>query len=96
MTTKVSPAQYWQTDMITNFSDTGATTQLWLVTEYLPNGSLYDHLEQNKLSLTTAIQFVRSISHGLAYLHAEVPGVKNQCRKNFYLRLHYVLYKNSR
>lgn len=61
--------------------DTGTSTQLWLVTEYLPNGSLYDYLEANKLNLITTIQFVRSIASGLAYLHTELPGVKNQCHK---------------
>jgi serine/threonine protein kinase len=61
--------------------DTGASTQLWLVTEYLPNGSLYDYLETNTLNATLGLQFIRSIAHGLSYLHAEVPGVNNQCFK---------------
>lgn len=63
-------------------SDTGTCTQLWLVTEYLPNGSLYDYLEINTLNEQLAMQFVRSITHGLSYLHTEVPGVSNQCRKS--------------
>ncbi|CAK5066260.1 unnamed protein product [Meloidogyne enterolobii] len=61
--------------------DAGSSTQLWLVTEYLPNGSLYDFLEQNKITLEMNIQFMRSIAHGLAYLHSELPGVNNQCHK---------------
>jgi len=30
------------------------------------------------------IQFMRSIAHGLAYLHSELPGVNNQCRNYFF------------
>ena len=63
-------------------TDTGTSTQLWLVTEFLPNGSLFDFLEDknNIVGLKEALQFIRSIAHGLAYLHTEVPGVNNQCR----------------
>ncbi|KAH7730971.1 DAF-1 protein [Aphelenchoides avenae] len=61
--------------------DTGASTQLWLVTEFLPHGSLCEYLERHSVSTPLGLQFIRSIAHGLAYLHAEVPGVNNQCFK---------------
>jgi serine/threonine protein kinase len=62
--------------------DTGTVTQLWLITEYLPNGSLADYLESNILTISHGIQFIRSIAHGLAYLHTEVPGMNSQCCKS--------------
>ncbi|CAD5226941.1 unnamed protein product [Bursaphelenchus xylophilus] len=58
--------------------DTGTATQLWLITEYMRNGSLYDFLEKNSVSLDEAVQFVRSLAHGLSYLHTEVPGITNK------------------
>lgn len=61
------------------FLDTGTSTQLWLVTEYLSMGSLYDYLEKTTIPTNIGIQMLRSIAHGLSYLHAEVPGVNNQC-----------------
>jgi len=61
--------------------DTGTLTQLWLITEYMPNGSLSEFLENNILTVTEGVQFIRSIAHGLAYLHTEVPGISSQCYK---------------
>uniref|UniRef100_A0A914Z178 Serine/threonine-protein kinase receptor n=1 Tax=Panagrolaimus superbus TaxID=310955 RepID=A0A914Z178_9BILA len=61
--------------------DAGAFTQLWLVTEYIPHGSLYDYLETNTITKNVGLQMMRSMLHGLSYLHAEVPGIKNQCYK---------------
>ncbi|CAD5219982.1 unnamed protein product [Bursaphelenchus okinawaensis] len=58
--------------------DTGASTQLWLITEYMRQGSLYDYLEKNAVSLDEAVQFVRSLAHGLSYLHTEIPGITNK------------------
>lgn len=66
--------------------DTGASTQLWLVTEFLPRGSLCEYLEEHTISTVVGLQFIRSIAHGLAYLHAEVPGVNNQCCKPTHIR----------
>uniref|UniRef100_A0A915D1U7 receptor protein serine/threonine kinase n=1 Tax=Ditylenchus dipsaci TaxID=166011 RepID=A0A915D1U7_9BILA len=61
--------------------DTGTCTQLWLITEYLQNGSVCDYLERCEMNPLLAIQFIRSIAHGLSYLHTEVPGVSNRCFK---------------
>uniref|UniRef100_A0A914GV96 receptor protein serine/threonine kinase n=1 Tax=Globodera rostochiensis TaxID=31243 RepID=A0A914GV96_GLORO len=61
--------------------DTGTSTQLWLITEYLPNGSLYEHLEKHTLTAQAGLQFIRSIAHGLAYLHTEVSGLTEQYHK---------------
>ncbi|KAI6175919.1 Receptor protein serine/threonine kinase [Aphelenchoides bicaudatus] len=61
--------------------DTGTITELWLITEYLPHGSLSEYLENNYLTVSEGVQFIRSIAHGLAYLHTEVPGVNSNCYK---------------
>uniref|UniRef100_A0A183BVB6 receptor protein serine/threonine kinase n=1 Tax=Globodera pallida TaxID=36090 RepID=A0A183BVB6_GLOPA len=61
--------------------DTGTSTQLWLITEYCKNGSLYEHLEQHTLTAQAGLQFIRSIAHGLAYLHTEVAGLTEQYHK---------------
>lgn len=39
------------------------------------------------IGLKEALQFIRSIAHGLAYLHTEVPGVNNQCRILHFIEL---------
>ncbi|KAI6187361.1 Receptor protein serine/threonine kinase [Aphelenchoides besseyi] len=61
--------------------DSGISTQLWLISEYMSNGSLYDYLENNTISITECVQFLRSIAHGLSYLHTEVPGLNSGCYK---------------
>lgn len=49
--------------------------QLWLVTEYHAHGSLFDYLSENTISGPVMLQMLRSIANGLAFLHAEVPGM---------------------
>lgn len=61
--------------------DTGTCTQLWLITEYWPLGSVCDYLEKYEMNPVLAIQFIRSIAHGLTYLHTEIPGVNSHCFK---------------
>jgi len=55
--------------------DTGTSTQLWLITEWLPHGSLYDYLERSSVDQLICLQFIRSIAQGLTYLHTEVVGL---------------------
>ncbi|MFH4979234.1 hypothetical protein AB6A40_005943 [Gnathostoma spinigerum] len=54
--------------------DTGMSTQLWLITEYHVNGSLFDYLSDNTVSAQTMYQMIRSVANGLAFLHSEIPG----------------------
>ncbi|KAI1724991.1 protein tyrosine kinase domain-containing protein [Ditylenchus destructor] len=61
--------------------DTGTCTQLWLITEYWPLGSVCDYLEKYEMNPVLAMQFIRSIVHGLTYLHTEIPGVNTHCFK---------------
>jgi len=54
--------------------DTGAWTQLLLVTEYHEKGSLYDFLSENTLDLSQMLTMCHSIACGLAHLHIEITG----------------------
>ncbi|KAI0983907.1 hypothetical protein GJ496_009877 [Pomphorhynchus laevis] len=54
--------------------DTGSWTQLWLVTDYHKNGSLYDYLCFNTVTLKTALNMMLTISTGLNHLHMPIEG----------------------
>src|SRR5699024_8017436 len=49
-------------------------TQMWLVTEYHPIGSLYDYLAGNSISINQMMSLMISIVNGIAHLHTEVIG----------------------
>lgn len=53
-----------------------STTQLWLVTHYHRNGSLYDYLNKRTLSQASLINLAYSLSNGLAFLHSEMVGTE--------------------
>ncbi|CDW58408.1 bone morphogenetic protein receptor type 2 [Trichuris trichiura] len=50
----------------------GQNIECWLLTEYLPNGSLTDYLNANSLSWDAMCKLASSVAKGVAYLHAEV------------------------
>ena len=58
--------------------DTGACTELWLVTEYHSNGSLYDYLQDQTLTVKELVTMVFNIVNGLAHLHMEVIGTEGK------------------
>ncbi|XP_043930784.1 activin receptor type-1C isoform X8 [Protopterus annectens] len=59
-------------------SDNGTWTQLWLVSEYHENGSLYDYLNIHTVTLDGMIKLALSIASGLAHLHMEIVGTKGK------------------
>ena len=67
---------YVAADMISN----NGITELWLITQYHPFGSLYDFLSVSDVKLTPAgmISFVLSICNGLLHLHTEFTGVQSK------------------
>jgi len=81
-------AQIYQTTMLRHENvlgfiaadnkDTGACTQLWLVTEYHSNGSLYDYLQDHTLTISETMKMVFSIVNGLTHLHMEVMGTQGK------------------
>ena len=57
-----------------DLNSTGAQTQLWLVLDYHPNGSLYEYLHSNVLTLSSLLVLARTTASGLAHLHTDVCG----------------------
>ena len=58
--------------------DNGAWTQLWLVTDYLERGSLYDYLQLVTLDVESMLKMAVSIASGLAHLHIEIVGTQGK------------------
>lgn len=81
-------AQIYQTTMLRHENvlgfiaadnkDTGSCTQLWLVTEYYPLGSLYDFLQEQYLTPRETLKMVYSMINGLCHLHMEVIGTEGK------------------
>lgn len=53
-------------------------TQMYLITDYHPYGSLYDFLRCHCLNKKTMIRLVLSASAGLTHLHTEIQGTKGK------------------
>ncbi|XP_072331189.1 activin receptor type-1B [Scyliorhinus torazame] len=58
--------------------DDGIRTQLWLVSDYHENGSLFDYLDRYTVTIDGMIQFVISIASGLTHLHMEIIGTQGK------------------
>ncbi|XP_076823827.1 TGF-beta receptor type-1-like [Clavelina lepadiformis] len=58
--------------------DVGVWTELWLVTEYHENGSLFDYLRSTTINVTSMFKLAGSISSGLAHLHMEIVGTQGK------------------
>ena len=61
---------FFASDMVSN----NGVTELWLITQYHPNGSLYDYLSQEAVSLSVLLRMIISICNGLNHLHTEIHG----------------------
>ncbi|VDI34740.1 bone morphogenetic protein receptor type-1B-like [Mytilus galloprovincialis] len=57
---------------------TGSWTQLFLITDYHENGSLYDYLSTHILDVDDTLKMVHTISCGLTHLHTEIFGTKGK------------------
>ena len=49
-------------------------SELWLITEYLDIGSLYDYLKARTITLNQLADIALSLANGLAFLHTDVNG----------------------
>jgi len=49
-------------------------TRMIIVTDYHPNGSLYDYLETRNLTEEEALRLVVTAASGLCHLHTEIEG----------------------
>lgn len=58
-----------------------SATELYMITEYCPHGSLYEYLtlKSHHLSRQEMLRLATSVSSGLAYLHKEVTGTLGKC-----------------
>lgn len=57
-------------------TDNGTWTQLWLITDYHENGSLFDFLSVRTVDSPTLVKMALSIATGLAHLHMDIVGTK--------------------
>jgi len=58
------------------FIDNGTWTQLWLITDYHENGSLFDYLNRTQVSVSQMIKLAQSAACGLCHLHMEIIGTE--------------------
>ncbi|XP_072930753.1 TGF-beta receptor type-1 [Epargyreus clarus] len=58
--------------------DNGTWTQLWLITDYHENGSLFDFLTARTIDSNTLVKMALSIATGLAHLHMDIVGTKGK------------------
>lgn len=62
--------------------DNGTWTQLWLVTDYHENGSLFDFLTTHTVNTRTMVLMAMTIATGLAHLHIDIVGTYvAQCKE---------------
>ncbi|GCC19486.1 hypothetical protein chiPu_0000023 [Chiloscyllium punctatum] len=55
-----------------------SSTQLWLITHYHENGSLYDYLQRNAVDTVVCLNFALSIANGLVHIHNEIFGTEGK------------------
>lgn len=70
-------------------ADNGTWTQLWLITDYHANGSLFDYLNRTVLSTTQMIRLAMSAACGLAHLHMDIVGTESECSLNKLILLYF-------
>jgi TGF-beta receptor type-1 len=58
--------------------DRGVHTELWIVTEFHSNGSLFDYLTVNKIQPQQAMTMLLSIVNGLVHLHMPIECYKGK------------------
>lgn len=58
--------------------DNGTWTQLWLVTDYHENGSLFDYLTTHTVDTKGLLVMALSIATGLAHLHMDIVGTRGK------------------
>jgi serine/threonine protein kinase len=58
--------------------DRGTYTELWLITEFHENGSLFDYLTNNTITAQEALRMCQSIVNGLVHLHMPIEAVKGK------------------
>lgn len=58
--------------------DRGLYTELWLITEFHENGSLFDYLTVNKIGTDLMLKMALSVVNGLVHLHMPIESCKGK------------------
>ncbi|XP_077093355.1 bone morphogenetic protein receptor, type IAa isoform X2 [Siphateles boraxobius] len=61
-----------------DINGSGASTQLYLITDYHENGSLYDYLKFTTLDTQALLRLAYSAACGLCHLHTEIYGTQGK------------------
>ena len=48
--------------------------QYWLITDFMPHGSLLEFLSEHSLSLCEAFKLAKGVAAGIAHLHSDIKG----------------------
>lgn len=65
---------------------TGSWTQLFLITDYHENGSLYDYLHTHVLDVEDMLKMGHTAACGLGHLHSEIFGTKGKLTDARYIQ----------
>ena len=63
---------YCEWNIASDNIDRGTYTELWIITEFHSNGSLFDYLNQNTLTIYECLKMAISIVNGLDHLHTPI------------------------
>ncbi|XP_057715035.1 activin receptor type-1 [Corythoichthys intestinalis] len=64
--------------MASDMTSRNSSTQLWLITHYHENGSLYDYLQRVAVETREGLAMAASAASGLVHLHAEILGTEGK------------------
>nr|XP_023674213.1 activin receptor type-1-like isoform X1 [Paramormyrops kingsleyae]XP_023674214.1 activin receptor type-1-like isoform X1 [Paramormyrops kingsleyae]XP_023674215.1 activin receptor type-1-like isoform X1 [Paramormyrops kingsleyae] len=64
--------------MASDMTSRNSSTQLWLITHYHENGSLYDYLQRVAVETADGLQMAASVVSGLVHLHTEIFGTEGK------------------
>lgn len=69
---KISFFFFFEGFIAADIKGTGSWTQLYLITDYHENGSLYDYLKSTTLDTKAMLKLAYSSVSGLCHLHTEI------------------------
>ncbi|XP_068574115.1 activin receptor type-1 isoform X1 [Cebidichthys violaceus] len=64
--------------MASDMTSRNSSTQLWLITHYHENGSLYDYLQRVAVEPSEGLAMAAAIACGLVHLHTEIFGTEGK------------------
>ncbi|XP_072313249.1 activin receptor type-1 [Eucyclogobius newberryi] len=64
--------------MASDMTSRNSSTQLWLITHYHENGSLYDYLQRVAVETSEGLAMAASVASGLVHLHTEIFGTEGK------------------